>query len=191
MTTTLRAISPMMNTPRAVDRAVRTPLRRTTTARRSRRDRGAAVLEFALVVPVFVLLVMGTIDFGMTFNDYNSVRQGVREGARQVVVADWSTAACSSGSSVERVACITKERIGLDASRTRVRVHLVEDYEPGDPIRVCAMYKARSITGFFGMLLDNKVLTSHITMRIEQIDDVNPLEEYSEDPLPGEVWSWC
>ena len=50
------------------------------------------MLEFALVVPVFLTIVMGALDFGMAFNDYNSVRQGVREGARQVVVGDWNVA---------------------------------------------------------------------------------------------------
>jgi hypothetical protein len=154
-------------------------------------DRGTALLEFALVVPIFVLLVMGTIDFGMTFNDYNSVRQGVREGARQVVVADWTAGSCTSGTSVQRAACITKDRIGLDAARTRVRIDVVDSYEPGDPISVCAMYQARSVTGFFSAILDNKVLTSHITMRIEQIDDAAPVADYSEAPLSGESWSWC
>jgi Flp pilus assembly protein TadG len=169
-----------------------------TRSRRSRRrghpvrgERGAALLEFALVVPVFLLLVMGTIDFAMTFNDYNSVRQGVREGARQVVVASWDDAGCSSGSSAQRAVCVTKSRIGLDSSRTRVKILLQGQYQSGDPVQVCAMYQAQSITGVFSALLDSKVLTSKISMRIEQIDDQNPLVTYAESPLQGQSWSWC
>ena len=149
------------------------------------------MLEFALVVPVFLLLVMGIIDFGSTFNDYNSVRQGVREGARQAVVADWTLGDCTGGSSSERLACLTTARIGLDPDRTRVRVDIDGEYQPGNQVTVCAMYSAGSITGMFSALLGSTALTSQITMRIEQIDDVAPLTDYSQSPLPGQDWSWC
>lgn len=76
----------------------------------NRGDRGAAILEFALVVPFFIILVMGIIDFSNAYNDHNSVRQGVREGARQIVVADWSTDGCTSGTSAAKAACVTKAR---------------------------------------------------------------------------------
>ena len=56
-------------------------------AGRTRRERGAALVEFAIVFPLFFLLVSGIIDFGLAFSDLNSTRQGVREGARQAVVA--------------------------------------------------------------------------------------------------------
>ena len=165
-------------------------LRRAGQRRAGRPERGAAIVEFALVVPIFMLLVMGTIDLGATFNDYNSVRQGVREGARQAVVADWDLDSCT-GSSSERVACVTRSRIGLDAARTRVRVQLEGEYQPGEQLTVCAMYQAGSITGMFSVLLDGRSLNSRITMRIESIDDVDPLTDYSQPALAGQDWSWC
>jgi len=166
--------------------------RSTTTDRRGGgRERGAALVEFALVVPIFVLLVMGTIDFAMSFNDYNSVRQGVREGARQAVVANWSLGGCTTGSSTDRVVCTTKERIALDPARTRVRVKLEGTYQPGDSLTVCSMYQLKSVTSFFKVLLDNKVVTSKISMRIEQIDDAAPVTTGGESALTGQDWSWC
>src|SRR4051812_5771486 len=51
-----------------------------------RSERGAVLVEFALVVPVLVLLVFAIIDFGFTFNDWISVRQGARDGLRQAIV---------------------------------------------------------------------------------------------------------
>ncbi|MDQ2678033.1 MAG: pilus assembly protein [Actinomycetota bacterium] len=154
-------------------------------------ERGAALVEFALVLPVFLLLVMGMIDFGLTLNDYNSVRQGVREGARQVVVADWDLPGCTSGTSSERAQCVTSSRIDLDPARTRTRIQVETDYEPGEQMTVCSMYQARSTTGMFSVLLDPVVLRSRITMRIEQIDAVAPLTTSSPAPLPGQDWSWC
>jgi hypothetical protein len=148
------------------------------------------MVEFALVIPVFLLVVMGVIDFGATFNDYNSVRQGVREGARQAVVADWDLEGCT-GSSSQKISCVTKERIGLDPARTRVKVDVEGDYAAGEQLTVCAMYRARSMTGMFGSLLDNQVLTSSITMRIEQVDSDLPVTDLTETALTGEDWSWC
>lgn len=157
---------------------------------RSRGQRGAALVEFALVVPIFVLLVMGIVDFGNAFNDYNSLRQGVREGARQVVVADWDTDGCSSGTASQRAACVTKARIGL-TDDTRVKIVLPTDYEPGEQVTVCAMYPLRSLTGMFGAVLDGRAVSSELTMRIEQIDDGDPITAYEETALAGEDWSWC
>src|SRR5947209_18265060 len=44
--------------------------------------RGAALVEFAIVVPLLLLLVMGIMEFGMIMHDYIMLAQGAREGAR-------------------------------------------------------------------------------------------------------------
>jgi Flp pilus assembly protein TadG len=54
--------------------------------RRLLRDRHAASgVEFALVVPVFILLVFGIICFGILFGTYNGVQQLAAESARAAV----------------------------------------------------------------------------------------------------------
>ena len=163
---------------------------RVHASRRGVSERAAQLVEFALVVPIFLLLVMGIVDFSMAFNEYNSVRSGVAEGARQGVVANFDDAGCSGSSSV-KLACLTKNRIGLDANKTKVKILLPDAYSVGDPLRVCAMYDVESITGMFNLILDDKVSTSSIDMRIEKLDDANPLVNYEETPLSGENWSWC
>jgi Flp pilus assembly protein TadG len=50
--------------------------------RRSHDDSGAAAVEFALLLPLFILLVFGIISGGVFFNDKLSLNQGVREAAR-------------------------------------------------------------------------------------------------------------
>ncbi len=44
--------------------------------------RGQALVEFALVIPIFFLLVFGLIDLGRAVFVYNSLAEGAREGAR-------------------------------------------------------------------------------------------------------------
>jgi len=53
---------------------------------RVRQEDGAAAIEFALVVPVLVLLLFGLIEFGMAFLQVQSIRAGVREGGRAAAV---------------------------------------------------------------------------------------------------------
>jgi len=47
-----------------------------------RRRRGQATVEFALVLPLFVMLVLGVVDFGRAVYLYNGVSQAAREIAR-------------------------------------------------------------------------------------------------------------
>ena len=46
-------------------------------------ERGAEAVEFALVVPVFLLLVFGVVDFGYMINHDTMVNNASREGARE------------------------------------------------------------------------------------------------------------
>jgi Flp pilus assembly protein TadG len=58
--------------------------RRPRFSRRARR--GAAVVEFAVVAPVFVLLVFGMIEYGRMVMVQQMLTNGSREGARRAVL---------------------------------------------------------------------------------------------------------
>ena len=46
-----------------------------------RRHAGTAAVEFALVAPVLLLLVLGMTQFGITLNQYLTLTNAVRSGA--------------------------------------------------------------------------------------------------------------
>ena len=46
------------------------------------RDRGAVAVEFAILLPVLLLLIFGIIDFGRALNAQIALTQAAREGAR-------------------------------------------------------------------------------------------------------------
>ena len=55
----------------------------TTSSRGSRRDeRGAVVVEFALVFPILILMVLGIVDFGWMIERGNVVNNVTRDAAR-------------------------------------------------------------------------------------------------------------
>jgi Flp pilus assembly protein TadG len=64
------------------------PARLRAAARRWAADeRGAAIVEFAIVVPILLILVMGIIDFGRLNAVAASMAAAARDGARQAATA--------------------------------------------------------------------------------------------------------
>lgn len=62
--------------------ASNSPRRRRRLRLWARRDDGVSAVEAAIVVPVFLLLVVGVIEFGLAFKDQLAVTSAVRAGAR-------------------------------------------------------------------------------------------------------------
>jgi Flp pilus assembly protein TadG len=60
--------------------------------RRVREDRGAAAVEFALVVPLLLVLVFGVISFAFMLNFRQALSQAATEGARAAAVQVDATA---------------------------------------------------------------------------------------------------
>ena len=53
-----------------------------------RNQRGIASVEFALLLPVLVLLLFGTVEIGRMVSDYHAVAKGVRDAARYLSRVD-------------------------------------------------------------------------------------------------------
>ena len=54
--------------------------------RLKKNERGVALLEFALVAPILILLVLGILEFGWLFNGWITINGAAREGARIATV---------------------------------------------------------------------------------------------------------
>ncbi|MDP9884815.1 Flp pilus assembly protein TadG [Sinomonas atrocyanea] len=59
-------------------------------------ERGAAAVEFALVLPALLLLVLGIIDFGRIFSAQQTLTYAARAGARVMVLQNSQTAAVTA-----------------------------------------------------------------------------------------------
>jgi len=48
----------------------------------SRRERGAVAAEFAVILPILILLIFGIVQLGLAFQRFEAVNAAAREGAR-------------------------------------------------------------------------------------------------------------
>ena len=136
--------------------------------RRSRDQRGAAAVEFALILPIFLLLLFGIIDFGYMINRSaminNAARDAVREASLQqnkAAVTGVATAALQQvGTATVTVTCRKPPPGG-------VCVDYDTDAESGGTAVVTIAYQHKMLTPvgiFFPGGLD---LTRKAEMRIE------------------------
>ncbi|MFJ4168160.1 TadE/TadG family type IV pilus assembly protein [Paenarthrobacter sp. NPDC089714] len=118
------------------------------------RQRGASVVEFALIVPLLLSMLLGVIDFGVAYSENISLQAAAREGARQGV---------TNG---DVIASVTGSKGNLDA--TKLQSKFVVDTTGGTPgkLVVCLRYPQRSVSGFFSWMLDGYFDTKYV-MKME------------------------
>ncbi len=161
-------------------------------SRRGPRERGAAAVEFALVMTILLPMMLGIVDYGIWFADSLSVRHGVHEAARLGVV---QRSACTTGATgLAKIACSTAPQIGALGGPASVWVNAPQGWARGKPLVVCAMVQENGLTGVTP--LPGRILRAKAEMAIEVDTPVltsSPTAGGSAgDSAPsGTDWSWC
>ena len=57
---------------------------------KTKNEKGAAAVEFALILPILVIIVFGIFQFGIAFNNWISLTHAAREGARLAAVGQYT-----------------------------------------------------------------------------------------------------
>jgi Flp pilus assembly protein TadG len=65
------------------------PAKRSGLLRSIRRENGQALVEFALILPLFLLIVVGIIQFALVLNFWFDLNRVANQGARWAVVNQW------------------------------------------------------------------------------------------------------
>lgn len=123
-----------------------------------RDEGGQALVEFALVLPLLLVVVTGIIQFGVVFHDYLNLTDAVRAGARAAAVSATSSDPVASARSA-----VTSSAGGLDARRLGVTVS--STWQSGSLVTVAATYPY-SIS-IFGISVRAGSLASSTTERVE------------------------
>ena len=137
---------------------------------RTQRRRGSGLVELALVIPIFLMLVLGIAEFGWAFFADHVLATAAREGARVAVVT-------KPGEIVGQVnAKVTQVLAAANLNGAVVTVQPTNpsptNLLPGDPVTVRVSLRYTPITGVtsdvFGLRgLRNLTLQKTVVMRYE------------------------
>jgi Flp pilus assembly protein TadG len=89
-----------------------------------RDERGAAAVEFALVLPVIILLLFGIIEFGRAWNVKQVLTDAAREGARVAAVNNGVLPAGDLDPLVRTTVAEAAQRAGLDTDPAVLEITL-------------------------------------------------------------------
>ncbi|HEU4759479.1 MAG TPA: TadE family protein [Dehalococcoidia bacterium] len=129
-------------------------LRKRTKGSGTRGERGQSLVEFALIAPLFLVLVFAIVDFGMGFHAWITVTNSAREGARYAAVGAPKSGATScsplpAAGTIERRVCDTAA--GLTATKMTLSVTNAQG-QPGGSVVVRVDYRYDLITPLAGLV---------------------------------------
>jgi Flp pilus assembly protein TadG len=124
-------------------------------------ERGQAMTEFALVLPILALLLFGVIQFGITFNNYLTLTDAVRAGARKGAVARHLTV--NREAAVEQT--VVDAATDLELKDLDVAVSVAPGWEQGADVTVTATYPYS--INLLGVPIKDGRLSSTTTERVE------------------------
>lgn len=102
------------------------------------RERGAVAVEFALVAPVLLLIIVAIVEFSFFYNLQISVTQAAREAARTMAVTNNTGQAQAAGVAGAPSINLAPGNVGLSGSCT-----------PGATVEATVTFNSPSLTGFF------------------------------------------
>lgn len=148
---------------------------------------------------MIIVILIGTVEFGLSLADLISVRQGTRDATRNAVVANYGsdevcdlTGLSTANVETKKIICNAKNEIDREETRIRVMIAFPDGGAAPPPadnsLLVCTEFEHHSITGMFAFLLDDRVSNTQVTMRVEQ--DLTAVDAGQETSLSGD-WTWC
>ncbi|HVN60923.1 MAG TPA: TadE/TadG family type IV pilus assembly protein [Gaiellaceae bacterium] len=123
-----------------------------------RAERGQTMVEFAIVLPVLLLIVFAIIQFGILFNNFVALTDAVRAGARTAAVS--RTAANPVAATIARVQSAT-----ADLDQSKLGITVTSGWQHGDDVTVSATYPYS--IDLFGVIVQAGNLKSSTTERVE------------------------
>jgi Flp pilus assembly protein TadG len=123
-------------------------------------EKGQSLVEFAIILPILLLLLFGIAEFGIMLNSYLTIQNVAREGARLGIIG---------GSDVEIISLIRTTSPNLTSSDMSITITPSEiSRRSGDTLTVTVAYKYHMTVPIISSLVGNViVLTAQTSMRIE------------------------
>src|SRR5436309_8305265 len=99
-----------------------------------RGERGQAMVEFTIVLPIFCMLLFGIAQLGIVWNNYIQLTDAVRAGARKAAVSR-----TASNPNQATITAVKASAVNLDQGKLVVDTP-TSTWAPGSDVKVCAHY---------------------------------------------------
>jgi Flp pilus assembly protein TadG len=121
------------------------------------RQRGQGLVEFAIVLPVLLLIVISILDFGRAIYAYSVVANCAREGARRGIIL--AEDGITEADKEEIIAVAKNGAVGIDLSQLTVNVP--------DPIADTIRVEAHYVFHLINPLVAKAVGSSSVELRTQ------------------------
>ena len=121
-------------------------------------ERGQALVEFALVLPILLVLLFSVIQLGIVYKDYLALTDAARAGARKAAVARLN-------SDPQATAVSAVDAASADLVQSKLAVSVDSTWQQGHDVTVTADYPyAISV---LGIVVKSGTLHTTVTERVE------------------------
>ena len=136
--------------------------------RKHRSERGANIVEFAMITPLLILLLVGVIEFSWTLATNLDVKQGAREAARLTAVNYPDTGNAGLAGEI----CSRMDLIGSDSSTTITWSSDDGTPDVGEGVTVTVSTPHETLTGLIDFFFSGiSTLDSTVEIRVEKPPD--------------------
>jgi Flp pilus assembly protein TadG len=134
-------------------------IRRTS---RLRNDDGQSMVEFALLLPILLVVALGIMQFGIIYNNYITLTDATRVGARQAAVSRFA-----NDQGVAATAYAKNAASGIDWTKAGadLKITATDWTAPGSMITVTATYPYS--VNLLGFVVGSGLLKSTTHERLE------------------------
>jgi Flp pilus assembly protein TadG len=142
------------------------------------RQRGQSLVEFALVLPVLLIILMGLFDFGRAILAYNTVAEAARNGARVAIVNQIPADICSVAAN-RAIAISLPTTCAANATAVGVYVTASTGGSSCTVVNACtqtvkATYQFTALTPIISRIIGPITMSSSSTVTVESICSTAP-----------------
>ena len=121
-------------------------------------ERGQSLTEFALALPILAMLLFAVIQFGIVFNNYVTIVDATRAGARKGAVGREQQNPASAVTAAVRASA-------KDLDQSDLNVTVTSTWQPSSDVTVRATYGYK--ISLLGLVVKRGRLSSETTERVE------------------------
>jgi Flp pilus assembly protein TadG len=136
------------------------------------RRQGQGLVEFALILPVFVLLILVVFDLGRAVYAQHTIENAARAGARVAIVNQDQSAVANAamGAAVGLDAAV----VGVDTSRLKTSCPPPTGMKIGCTTEVSVTYQFRPLTPIVGTIVGPMTLNARTRIPVERVYEAAP-----------------